>query len=89
MTNKSSFTSIKMAQHSQETVYGHPCAITGFQKRFTRKKMANYEGNDLFTVETLKAFYFYIDSPLCRMNQTDVVTKLEKQESSVTHSPHY
>ena len=61
----------------------------GFPETVYQKKKANYEGNDLFTVETLKAFYFYIDSPLCRMNQTDVVTKLEKQESSVTHSPHY
>ena len=54
-----------------------------------QKKMVNYEVNDMFTVETLKAFYFFIDSPLCRMNPTNVVTKLEKQESSVTHSPHY
>ena len=51
--------------------------------------MVNYEVNDMFTVETLKAFYFFIDSPLCRMNPTNVVTKLEKQESSVTHSPRY
>ena len=54
-----------------------------------KTNMDKYEGMGLLTVDTLKTFYCCIESPWCRMNPTHFVTKIEKQEITVTHSPHY
>ena len=54
-----------------------------------KTNMAKSEGRALLTVETLKTSYCCIETPCCRMNPTHSVTKLERQEITVTHSPHY
>ena len=54
-----------------------------------KTNMDKSEGRAIFTVETLKSFYCCIESPWCRMNPSHFVTKLEKEEITVTRSPHY
>ena len=54
MTDKSSSTSIEMAQHSQETVSEHLCELMGVQKRLLRQILIILKGETFLLLRLLR-----------------------------------
>ena len=69
-------------------IHPHISQNPGTTAKGKKTNMDNYQGRALLTVETSKIFYCCIESPLYKMNLTHFVTELEKQEITVTNSPH-
>ena len=69
-------------------IYPKTGQTSGTRDEGKKINISKSEGRALFTVDTLKTFYFRIESPWCIMNPTHFVTKLENQEVTVPRSPH-
>ena len=89
MTNKSSLTSIEMAQHSQETVSGHLCDITGVQERFTTQIwLAVYiyrENEILMTQRSFREFSTVMIDYQSMANPSSIVTVLNSRNIMTDH----